>query len=78
MAGNATDWVARFAAELGIAPPTEEELNLLLGLASVAAHASERAAAPISCWLAARAGAEPRDALAAAKRVGRDIDAEGS
>jgi len=78
MSVSAADWVGRFAAELGVSPPTEEELSVLLGLASVAAHASERAAAPISCWLAARAGVEPRDALAAAKRVGRGPGAEGS
>jgi hypothetical protein len=42
---------------------------MLLELAGIAAHASERTAAPITCWIAARAGVEPRDALAIGKRL---------
>ena len=66
---NAHDWLARFAAEVGIAPLTPEEQDLLLELAGVAAHASERTAAPLTCWLAARAGLKPQDALAAGRRL---------
>lgn len=32
------DWLAGFAAEIGISPPTSEELDLLLELAGVAAQ----------------------------------------
>jgi len=74
MAQNMKGWLAAFAAEVGTAPPTGEELDLLLELARIAAHASERAAAPITCWLAARAGVEPRDALAIGKRLTGEED----
>ena len=67
-------WLAAFAGEVGTAPPTPEEVDLLLELAGIAAHASERTAAPLTCWLAARAGVEPRDALAIGKRLTGEID----
>jgi hypothetical protein len=66
---DARGWIERFAEVLEVAPPTEEETEALLALAGVAAHASERTAAPISCWLAARAGRAPAEAAAAAKRL---------
>jgi hypothetical protein len=69
MAQSAQEWLARYAAELGIDPPTESELDQLLDLAGIAARASERIAAPITCWLAARAGLEPSLALAAGRRL---------
>jgi hypothetical protein len=61
---EAQQWIDRFAADLGVAPPTPEEFEALLALAANAAHASERTAAPVACWLAAKAGlaaAEARD-----------------
>lgn len=64
-----TEWIAAFAAELGVAPPTEDEFATLLRLAGVAAHSSERVAAPVACWVAARAGRSPAEGLAAAERV---------
>ncbi len=67
---DARDWLTAYAQELGVAAPSEEELERLLELAGVAAHSSERFAAPIACWLVARAGMEPSDALELAKRVG--------
>ncbi|HTV12464.1 MAG TPA: DUF6457 domain-containing protein [Acidimicrobiales bacterium] len=69
----AQDWTARFAEKLGTAPPSEEELGWLLELAGTAAHASERTAAPISCWLAARAGVGPFDALRAAQQLADEL-----
>ena len=56
---EAIDWCARFAAALGTEPPTVDEIDTLLALAGVAAHASQRQAAPVACWLAARAGVDP-------------------
>jgi hypothetical protein len=64
----------RFSELLGTQPPTEDELNDLLGLAGIAAHASERTAAPVSCWLAARAGTAPAEALARAKELASELD----
>jgi transcription initiation factor TFIIIB Brf1 subunit/transcription initiation factor TFIIB len=50
------DWVAKFAAELGQDAPSEEEFNAILDLAAVAAHSSERTAAPVAAWLVGRSG----------------------
>ena len=61
-------WLAGFAASLGLATPSEQDIEQLLDLAGVAAHDSERIAAPIACWLIGTAGLAPADALAAARR----------
>jgi len=44
------------AAALGLDPLTDEEANSLLATAGVAAHASERLAAPLTTYLAGRSG----------------------
>ena len=49
-------WVTAYAAAAGIAPPSGDDIEIILHLAGVAAHASERTAAPITCWIAAQAG----------------------
>ncbi len=72
MTQSAQEWLAAFAADLGIPAPTGEEFDQLLELAAVAAHASERTAAPVACWLAARAGLDVGAALAAGKRLAGD------
>ncbi len=64
---DATTWIEQFARVLGTEAPSEDDKSTLLSLASVAANASERLAAPICCWLVARAGVDPGDALAAAR-----------
>ena len=53
MAPTAEEWIARFAEALGKPAPDEDTIEAILELASVAAHSSERKAAPIACWLAA-------------------------
>ena len=53
---NAPDWLAAYAEKLGVPAPTKDELKAVLDLAGEAAHSSERIAAPVACWLAARAG----------------------
>jgi hypothetical protein len=58
-----TEWLAGFAARLGVAPPTATEIEQLLALAGGAARASARQAAPVACWLAARAGVTPEEAM---------------
>jgi hypothetical protein len=63
------EWIRAFARELGVEPPTPEQTEKLLGLAGVAAHSSERPAAPLACWVAGRAGASVEEFLAAAERV---------
>lgn len=69
---NANEWLTAFAEKLGTAPPTTDEFKALLDLAAEAAHASERVAAPVACWVAARAGSSPEEALAAARTVKAD------
>jgi len=71
---NAKEWLAAFSERLGSAPPTTEEFKILLDLAGVAAHSSERVAAPVACWVAARAGVSPADALAAAQEIAADAE----
>jgi hypothetical protein len=66
-------WVAAYAAAAGIAPPSQDEIEIILQLAGVAAHASERTAAPITCWIAAQAGLDPASALALAGVVAADL-----
>jgi Domain of unknown function (DUF6457) len=68
------DWIAAFAVRLGVAAPTEDEFNTLLSLAGVAAHSSERIAAPVACWLAAKAGMSPGDGLVMAQSMTRAAD----
>jgi hypothetical protein len=63
------EWLAAFAARLGVDPPDDDTVTALLDLAGAAAHAYERTAAPVACWLAARAGRDPVDALAVARDV---------
>ena len=66
---SATDWLEAFAARLGVTPPTDEEREAILALAGIAAHASERTAAPVACWIAASAGLSIEDALTIAREV---------
>ena len=69
MAPTAEEWIARFAEALGRPAPTEDEVQAVLELASVAAHSSERRAAPVACWLAALAGTPPAEAREVAQRI---------
>jgi hypothetical protein len=69
---NAKEWITAYAEELGTTPPSTEEFKLLLDLAGVAAHSSERVAAPVSCWVAANAGVTPAQALAAARKLNEE------
>jgi hypothetical protein len=66
---NAREWIDAFAARLGVPSPTAEEWSALLDMAGEAAHSSERVAAPVSCWVAARAGVSPAEALELARSV---------
>jgi Domain of unknown function (DUF6457) len=66
---TAKEWIGRFATALGAEPPDDEQFDEILALAAEAAHASERTAAPVACWLAAAAGRTPGDALDRARGV---------
>jgi Domain of unknown function (DUF6457) len=69
---NAPDWLAAYADKLGVPAPTKDELKAVLDLAGEAAHSSERIAAPVACWLAARAGVELDEAIRLAEEVNPD------
>jgi Domain of unknown function (DUF6457) len=68
---NAREWLAAYAEKLGTDPPSTEEFKVLLDLAGEAAHSSERVAAPVACWVAAKAGVAPDEAL----RIAKELDA---
>jgi len=53
---EAEEWISSFAARIGAEAPSADEAEQILRLAGIAAHASERIAAPLACWLAGRAG----------------------
>jgi hypothetical protein len=63
------EWIAAFAREAGVERPSPEEVRELLELAGTAAHASERTAAPLACWIAGRAGMSLRELAEIAERV---------
>jgi hypothetical protein len=69
---NAPQWLAAYADKLGIPAPTKDELKAVLDLAGEAAHSSERIAAPVACWLAAKAGVDLEEAMRLAKEVPAD------
>jgi hypothetical protein len=69
MAISAQEWLLAYASRLGTATPSDDEVDELLALAGIAAHGSERTAAPVACWMAAKAGCRTGEALAIAKRT---------
>lgn len=66
---TATEWIAAFSERLGVAPPDDETVETLLSIAGVAAHASERTAAPIACYLIGRAGIDLSEATTVAASI---------
>jgi hypothetical protein len=77
MPATASDWIERFGSALGVPAPTQAEVAELLALAGLAAHASERVAAPISCWLVARSGRSIAEASQLAAEVAAALAGEG-
>jgi Domain of unknown function (DUF6457) len=66
---TAREWIAAYASALGTAPPADDEVETILALAAAAAHASERTAAPVACWMAALSGRSADDGLALARDI---------
>lgn len=64
-----SEWIEAFARELGDPPPDPEALDAVLELAAIAAHASERIAAPVACWLGGASGRSIEELRAIAVRV---------
>jgi hypothetical protein len=72
---NAKEWIAAYADQLGIEPPSADELKTILELAAEAAHASERIAAPVACWMSAKAGRSLEESLDLARGMTQAPDA---
>jgi hypothetical protein len=62
-------WLRSFCERIGVDPPTPEEEEQLLELAAVAAHSSERPAAPLACWAAGKTGRSPSELRDIARSV---------
>ncbi len=77
MALDTRGWLDRYAAALGSPPITDEDVEGLLALAGIASHASERKSAPVTCYLAARAGVPIVEALATAQRLADELAEPG-
>ncbi len=66
---TAREFLEAFAAEIGAPAPARADFDGLLELASVAAHGSERLAAPLACWMGGVSGRPVSELLGAARRV---------
>ena len=66
---TASEFLAAFAAEVGAPVPTAEESDALLKLAAIAAHGSERLAAPLACFIGGLSGRPIAELLEAAQRL---------
>ena len=69
---TAEEWIRTFAEEIGCDPPDRERMDEILRLAGVAAHSSERIAAPIACWLAGTTGRPVGELRQVAERLPGD------
>ena len=67
---TAAEWIERFTSELGAEAPGQEEMDGILDLAAIAAHASERIAAPAVCWIGGRSGSSLDELREIANRIG--------
>lgn len=72
---DAQEWLTTFADRLGLEPLPQADIDALLDLASVAAHTSERLAAPLTCFLVGRAGMSPAEAKTIADEIAGEIAA---
>ncbi len=69
---TAQEWIEKFAAAVGADRPTDDEFNAMLDLAGVAAHASERVAAPVACWIGGASGRSLEELQRIAEGIGGD------
>jgi hypothetical protein len=74
---DADAWIHEFLVTAGATELTDHERESILELAGVAAHSSERMAAPLTCWVAAAAGLSPVAALEVARKVAERLGGDG-
>lgn len=55
------EWISSFAERIGVERPSQQQVDAILRLAAIAAHASERTSAPVACWMAAGSGRSLED-----------------
>jgi len=67
---TADEWLTAFAEKIGAPATDRDQMDEILRLAAVAAHASERIAAPIACYLTGIAGRSLDEAIDAAEQIG--------
>ena len=67
---TAEEWIQQFAAEAGLEAPSAEQIDSLLKIAAVAAHSSERIAAPVACYLVGAGGIDLDRAREIAEGIG--------
>jgi hypothetical protein len=75
---DTSTWLQSFVAAAGGQTLSVEEIETILALAGVAAHASERTAAPLTCWVAAATGLSPAAALEFAHSLAPNTDADST
>jgi Domain of unknown function (DUF6457) len=63
------EWLRAFCGRIGVDAPTPEEEEQLLDLAAIAAHSSERPAAPLACWAAGKTGRSPEELREIARAI---------
>ena len=73
---SAEQWLRHLAVAIGVPEPTAEERDALLALAGVAAHSSERIAAPLSTWMAGRAALPVIEVRRVVEELGRAGETE--
>ena len=69
MSKTVQEWLNAYAEKIGGEAPNETEVNDLLSIAGIAAHSSERTAAPLTCYMIGKYGLSPNDALNFAKEL---------
>jgi Domain of unknown function (DUF6457) len=68
------EFLEAYGAQIGAPLPSRAEMDALLEVASLAAHGSQRTAAPLACWMGGASGRPIADLLAAARRAAPDAD----
>jgi hypothetical protein len=69
---TADEFLRALATEIGVRAPNGGEAEALLKLAAIAAHSSERIAAPLACRMAGQSGLPLPELLVATRRMADD------
>lgn len=69
---TAAEWIQAFCDEIEMSAPSEADAEAILRLAALAAHASERIAAPMACWVAGASGKPLAELIEVAEGVPAD------